>query len=94
MWKNKAIYLKLFVTRALTYTAILQFCMILYLTIREMSVSVKWVVPIFVLSLLLVVVLGYLEVKLGFFTLELKASAVNNPLYLEIIERLERLERR
>ena len=53
-----------------------------------------WIVPIFLGFFLLMILFGYIEDKTGFYREESHAAAKRNPFFKEIIDRLDRIEKK
>ncbi len=51
-------------------------------------------IPLLVVSFVVLVLLGYMEDKLGFWRMELKQISERNPHYIETMERLNKIEKR
>lgn len=89
---------KVNVQRSLSYIAILNSGMILFLLLAKLQdygVSIhitKLFFPLFLLSILSMMVIGYIDHKLGFHREEARIEGKRNPYYQEIIERLDRME--
>ena len=52
----------------------------------------QWFFPLFILSIFGAIAVGYVDVKLGFFSEENKAVTKRNPVYDDILDRLKRIE--
>ena len=93
------IYSKLWVQRTMSWIAIANSGMILFLVLsrlQEYGIKIyitAWFIPIYFGVILLMIFLGYLEDKAGMYREESRASASRNPYFKEIIDRLERIEK-
>lgn len=54
----------------------------------------KWIIPIYLVVMVAMVFVGYFEDKLGFFKEEIKENTKRNPQMQEILERLDRIEKK
>ena len=94
------IYSKVWAQRTMSWVAILNSAMILFLVLAKLQeygigVSItRWFIPIFILLVILMILFGYLEDKAGFHREELQEITKRNPVYGEILERLERIEKK
>lgn len=85
--------------RSMSYVSILNSGMILFLLLAKLQdygikiYITKWFFPIFILSMLLMMLVGYIDFKSGFHREEVRVTSSRNPYFKEIIERLERLEK-
>ena len=93
------IYSKIWVQRTMSWIAIANSGMILFLVLSRLQdygiqiYITAWFIPIYFGVILIMIFLGYLEDKAGMFREESRASASRNPYFKEIIDRLERIER-
>ena len=98
--KSKVVHAKIFVQRAMSYIAILNSGMILFLLLSRLEdykIDIRletWFIPIFFVTILAMVLFGYLEDRLGFFTEENIAHNRRNPVLNDINMRLERIEKK
>ena len=53
-----------------------------------------WFIPIYIAVLLIMLIFGYIEDKAGFHMEESRAAAEKNPYFSEIIQRLEKIEKK
>lgn len=97
--RSKIIHSKVFVQRAMGYIAILNSGMILFLFLSNLEnykIDIKlevWFIPIFIMTVIFLIFLGYLEDKWGFFSEESRVQSARNPYLSEINERLDRIEK-
>ena len=90
---------KIFIQRAMGYMTILNSGMILFLLLsklQEYGIQIhitKWFFPIFIVSVFLMILIGYLDFKLGVHKEEFKLAQKQNPYFTEINDRLERIEK-
>jgi hypothetical protein len=93
------IYSKLWVQRTMSWIAIANSGMILFLvlsTLQDYGIKIHitaWFIPIYLGIILLMIFFGYIEDKAGMFREETRASASRNPYFIEIIERLDKIEK-
>ena len=98
--RSKIVHAKIFSQRGISYISIINSGMILFIllsSLEKYGVDIeiqKWFFPILVLGLFLITFMGYIEDKLGFYSTELKASQRRNPQINEILERLDRIEKK
>jgi len=96
--RSKLVHAKVFVQRSLSYVAILNSGMILFLVLSRLenyNIDINlefWLVPIFILTIGLMILFGYIEDKLGFFKEESKAVNQRNPVLIDIDKRLQKIE--
>ncbi len=94
------VYSKVWAQRTMSWIALLNTAMILFLFLAKLQdygikVSItRWFIPALLLLLILMVFFGYLEDKAGFHREETHELAKRNPINHEILERLERIERK
>lgn len=95
-----AVYSKIWIQRTMSWISIINSAMILFLVLAKLQdYGIKihitaWFIPIYIGVILLMILFGYLEDKAGFYREESRASAKRNPYFNEIIERLERIEKK
>ena len=53
-----------------------------------------WFIPIYLGVILLMILFGYLEDRAGFYRQEAKEAAKRNPYFHEILERLDKIEKK
>ena len=90
---------KVWVQRSMSYIAIANSAMILFLLLSrledygiEVNIA-KWFFPILIIGILLMVLIGYIDDKLGFYREEHREVSRRNPYLVEIIERLDKIEK-
>jgi len=90
---------KVNVNRSMSYIALLNSGMILFLMLSKLqdygfSVHItRWFIPIFVISMIAMIFIGYVDYRLGFHKEEARVSSSRNPYFEEIVERLDRVEK-
>ena len=93
------VYSKLWVQRTMSWIAIANSGMILFLVLSKLQdygfniYITAWFVPIYFAVILVMIFLGYLEDKAGMYREESRASSSRNPYLTDIISRLERIEK-
>lgn len=98
--RSKLVHAKVYLMRALGYASLFNMALILFLALSNLEkygIDIRlesWLIPIFFLMFFVLVLLGYLEDKLGFFSEEQKVHGVRNPQLNEILKRLDRIERK
>jgi glucan phosphoethanolaminetransferase (alkaline phosphatase superfamily) len=99
-FRKVLVYGKVWAQRTMSWIAVLNSAMILFLVLAKLQeygigISItRWFIPIFILLVILMIFFGYLEDKAGFHREELQEITKRNPVYNEILERLERIEKR
>ena len=89
---------KVWVQRSMSYIAIANSAMILFLLLSRLEDYgialdiAKWFFPILIGGIILMIFFGYMDDKLGFHREEHRAVAQKNPYFVEIIDRLEKIE--
>ena len=98
--RSKVVHSKIFIQRAMTWVSIINAGMLLFLVLSQLerygiNIQIKtWFIPLFICTLLLMVIFGYLEYKLGFYQAETEAVTRRNPYFKRIEERLDRIEKK
>ncbi len=96
--RSKLIHAKVYLSRALGYASLVNMALILFLALSNLEdygVDIfleRWLIPIFLGLFLILVLLGYLEDKLGFFSAEQDVHAKRNPQIAKILKRLDQIE--
>lgn len=91
---------KILIQRSMSYVSIINSGMILFLLLsqlQEYGVNIpitQWFFPLFLMSIAGALAVGFVDTKLGFFTVENKRKTQRNPYFEEIIQRLERIEKK
>jgi glucan phosphoethanolaminetransferase (alkaline phosphatase superfamily) len=99
-FRKVLVYGKVWAQRTMSWIAVLNSAMILFLVLAKLQeygigISItRWFIPIFILLVILMIFFGYLEDKAGFHREELHEITKRNPVYAEILERLERIEKK
>ena len=94
------IYSKLWIQRTMSWIAIVNSGMILFLVLAKLQdYGIKiyisaWFIPIYIGIIFLMVFFGYLEDRAGFYREEAREAAKRNPYFKEILERLDRIEKK
>lgn len=98
--RSKIVHAKIFSQRSISYISIVNSAMILFLLLSNLEKYgididiARWFFPILIVGLFLIIFVGYLEDKLGFFKTEVQASQMRNPQLMEVLERLDRIEKK
>ena len=98
--RSKLTHMKVYLSRALGYASLVNMALILFLALSNLEqygvdiVLEKWLIPIFIVLFFVLILLGFLEDKLGFFSEEQKVVNIRNPQMNEILNRLDRLEKK
>jgi hypothetical protein len=89
---------KIFIQRSMSYVAILNSGMILFLMLSKLEnygINInltKWFLPIFIATVAGMIVTGFIDTKLGFFAEEKRRIHSRDPHQRELLRRLERIE--
>jgi len=90
---------KILIQRSMSYVSIINSGMILFLMLsqlQEYGVNIpltRWFFPLFFASVAAMLVVGFLDTRLGFFRTEHRRNTQRNPYFEEIIRRLDRIEK-
>lgn len=96
IWTDIKIYLQ----RAMSYLIILNSIMLMFLfldKLKEMGLEFsfkKYYVPMCIVFIILLIFVGYLDTKLGFFKEEAKRAASRNPYFTETLENVKQINER
>lgn len=96
--RSKIIHSKVYAQRAMGYISLINAGMLLFLTASNLEKygfdikMEKYLIPIFVVGASFLILVGYIEDKLGFFQEEHNVVQKRSPQMKEILERLERIE--
>lgn len=94
------VYSKLWIQRTMSWIAVVNSGMILFLVLsrlQDYGVEIHitaWFIPIYLGIIFLMMVFGYIEDRAGLYREESRAAADRNPYFKEILERLDRIERK
>jgi|TARA_B100001971_G_C18030718_1_gene452401 hypothetical protein len=94
------IYSKMWIQRTMSWIAVVNSGMILFLVLsRLQDYGIKihitaWFIPIYLGVILLMMLFGYIEDRAGLFREESRVAAARNPYFKDIIDRLDRIEKR
>jgi hypothetical protein len=98
--REALIKLKIYIARTGNYIGLVNTVLILFLFLsglEKYGIDIEiedLILPFFVLGVLLMVLFGFLEEKLGFYGEEQKVAYSRNPYMQDIVERLDRIERK
>ncbi len=98
--RNFFIRIKVYIARTGSYISLVNTALILFLflsNLEKYGIDVrieKWILPLSILGVFSMVLFGFFEERLGFFGEEQKVSYSRNPYMQEIIERLDRIEKK
>ena len=74
------------------YLGYVQFCLIVIMFLQKYIVA-EWMLAVaFVLSIAVQLIVGWLDARLGIRTAEYRFLSNTNPVHIEIMQRLERIE--
>ncbi len=94
------VYSKLWIQRTMSWIAVVNSGMILFLVLsrlQDYGVEIHitaWFIPIYLGIIFLMMLFGYIEDRVGLYREESRAAASRNPYFKEILERLDRIERK
>ena len=97
--RDLIISLKVYMARTTSYIGLINSAMILFLFLSNLEkygidVEIKdWIVPIFLLGIVTMLIFGYFEYRF-FYEQEQRKTSSMNPYTKDIIERLDRIEKR
>ena len=89
---------KINIGRSMSYVAIINSGMILFLMLSKLQdygipiYITKWFIPIFILSIIAMIIVGYVDYRLGFHREEAMKSRARDPYFAEVLEKLEKIE--
>ncbi len=98
--RKSLINMKLWMQRTMSWIALINSAMILFLVLsrfQDYGISIyitRWIIPIYIIVVLLMMLFGYIEDKVGFYRVESMENAKRNPYFKEILERLDRIEKK
>ncbi|MBW2967076.1 hypothetical protein KY362_01175 [Candidatus Woesearchaeota archaeon] len=99
-FRKMLVYSKVWAQRTMSWIAVLNSAMILFLVLARLqefglNISItKWFIPIFLVLVIAMVFFGYLEDRAGFHREEIHELSKRNPMMQDIIQRLDRLEKK
>jgi hypothetical protein len=94
------VYSKVWAQRTMSWIAVLNSAMILFLVLarlQEYGIEISithWFIPLFILLFLLMILFGYLEDRAGFHREEIREISKRNPVFNDILARLDRIEKK
>ena len=94
------IYSKMWISRTMSWISMINSGMILFLVLsklRDYGIKIyitKWFFPIYFLVIILMILFGYLEDRLGFYREESLAHSKRNPYFDEILKKLDDINKR
>jgi len=99
-FRNYVIHSKIFLQRTMSWISIANAGMILFLVLSkfqdyglELHIT-RWIIPIYLGFIVLLVVFGYVEDRLGFHREEKRAQESKSPYMKNVVKRLERMEKK
>ncbi|MBN1502872.1 hypothetical protein JW930_04970 [Candidatus Woesearchaeota archaeon] len=96
--RNFLINIKVYISRTSSYLSLLNTAMVLFLflsNLEKYNIDIRiedWIIPIFIVVIILIIFFGFLEDKLGFYSQEQKTVQSRSPYFKDINERLKRIE--
>ncbi|MBN2367615.1 hypothetical protein JXC34_01250 [Candidatus Woesearchaeota archaeon] len=94
------IRIKVYLARSASYITMINTAMVLFLFMSNLEkygidIEIKdMIIPIVFLGLIVMIIFGFIEDKLGFYSEEQKTTQSRSPYMKEIIQRLERIEQK
>ena len=91
---------KVYLTRSNSYIVIMNSAMIIFLLLaklQELGVNItitQYYIPICGVSLILMLLFGWIDVKLGFFKEEKRRTSSRNPYFLNLTAKVEKIHER
>lgn len=98
--RSKLVHAKVFASRVVTYLALVNAVMLLFLTVTDLKeynidINLKvWFIPMLFIMVGLMVFIGWLEDRMGFFKEESKVIMTRTPQIIETLEIVQRLEKK
>lgn len=98
--RNFLIRLKVYMSRTSSYLSLINTAMILFLFLSNLEkynydVEIKdLLIPLFIFGLFMMLLFGYLEDRFGFYSQEQRTTQSRSPYMREIIDRLEKIEKK
>lgn len=84
---------KIYLDRSRTYLSYFQLLMLFKLTLSDIGIRDNiWLIIGFAVSIVLMLVVGYLDTKFGIRSRELEDNSVKNPVLMEILNRIKNIE--
>ena len=84
---------KIYLDRSRTYVGYIQLMLIIKLVLSDVGISSNiWLIGSLVTCVLLLGIIGYLDTKLGIRRREIENHSWNNPVLMEILDKLKKLE--
>lgn len=91
---------KVYISRTGNYISLINTVLILFLFLsglEKYGIDIRienLIIPFFIIGVFLMILFGFIEEKLGFYGEEQKVSYSRNPYMQNIVERLERIEKK
>ena len=98
--RDSLIKLKVYMARTSSYISLVNTAMILFLFLSNLeryNIDIEiqdMILPIFVVGLFGMLLFGFLEDKLGFYSQEQKTTQSRSPVLNDIVKRLDRIEKK
>jgi len=90
--REKLMNIKVCANRSMSYFSMVNMALILYVATKGTSISGWFAIPLSMMMVLLFLGLGWVEVKLKFFSDEQKITALKNPVIVEMLNKLNSIE--
>lgn len=89
------INLKIWLSRSSSYISMANSGMILFILLQNLNISLKqWAIPLYLLFMSLLVLVGYIEDRMGFFRAEIESRNDRNPYMSRILNKLDEIDNR
>ena len=98
--RSKLVHSKVYLQRALGYASLVNLALVLFLALSNLErygIDIpleRWGIPLFIALFFALILLGFLEDRLGFFAEEQQVTSRRNPQMNEILSRLKRIEKK
>ena len=85
---------KIYLDRSRTYLSYIQLLMLFKLCLSDIGISDNlWLLVGFIVSILLMLFIGYLDTRLGIRSREMENNSLKNPMFLEMYELIKKIEK-
>jgi hypothetical protein len=91
---NKLMQWKVYINRSLSYVGLLNSLLLVNIVLKQYNIDQKiWLLPILIITSLILLILGWVEIKLGFMKAENNIINNQNPLLVQIDNKLDKLDK-
>lgn len=98
--RNFLMRIKVYLARAGSYIALINTTLIIFLflsNLEKYNIDIRieqWIIPISIIGVIMMILFGFIEEKLGFYGEEQKVSYSRNPYMQDIVKRLDSIEKK